>query len=214
MGALCCCFHVPDVQDNTGSNNSSSNDCLCPKCFFQKFMNKHGNLFTRGQMRALSSPNQQAASSNSGVVFNNSSDASVSHDGAVPNNASSRHLQEQFNEANGRQEKGTCRSQVQPEPVGQSHIQGNPKSIEGDKIVVSNSEVGLSSGMEGGIAYTFPLQDDEDVCPTCLEEYTQENPKIIAKCSHHYHLSCIYEWMERSENCPACRELMLFDESS
>uniref|UniRef100_A0A3Q7GBW1 RING-type E3 ubiquitin transferase n=1 Tax=Solanum lycopersicum TaxID=4081 RepID=A0A3Q7GBW1_SOLLC len=44
--------------------------------------------------------------------------------------------------------------------------------------------------------------EDEDVCPTCLEEYTPENPKIFTKCSHHYHLSCIYEWQERSETCP------------
>ncbi|GKC68135.1 E3 ubiquitin protein ligase-like protein [Tanacetum coccineum] len=46
--------------------------------------------------------------------------------------------------------------------------------------------------------------DNEDVCPTCLEEYTLENPKIVTKCSHHFHLGCIYEWMERSDTCPMC----------
>lgn len=55
--------------------------------------------------------------------------------------------------------------------------------------------------------------EDEDVCPTCLEEYTQENPKITAKCSHHYHLGCIYEWMERSQTCPVCGKVMVFNES-
>ena len=35
-------------------------------------------------------------------------------------------------------------------------------------------------------------------------EYTPENPQIITKCSHHFHLSCIYEWMERSDTCPIC----------
>uniref|UniRef100_A0A0D9V9S3 RING-type E3 ubiquitin transferase n=1 Tax=Leersia perrieri TaxID=77586 RepID=A0A0D9V9S3_9ORYZ len=55
--------------------------------------------------------------------------------------------------------------------------------------------------------------EDEDVCPTCLEEYTPDNPKIIAKCSHHYHLSCIYEWMERSDTCPICGKEMEFCES-
>ncbi|KAK8699681.1 hypothetical protein V6N13_115764 [Hibiscus sabdariffa] len=54
--------------------------------------------------------------------------------------------------------------------------------------------------------------EDEDVCPTCLEEYDPENPKIVLRCSHGYHLSCIYEWMERSENCPICGKVMLFDE--
>jgi len=41
-----------------------------------------------------------------------------------------------------------------------------------------------------------------------LAEYTEENPKIVTKCYHHYHLGCIYEWMERSENCPVCGKVM------
>ncbi|KAI3503721.1 hypothetical protein L1887_32170 [Cichorium endivia] len=54
--------------------------------------------------------------------------------------------------------------------------------------------------------------DDEDICPICLEEYTSENPRIVTKCSHHYHLSCIYEWNERSKTCPVCSKLMVFKE--
>ncbi|KAL8200919.1 hypothetical protein R6Q57_012258 [Mikania cordata] len=45
-------------------------------------------------------------------------------------------------------------------------------------------------------------------CPTCLEEYDEENPKIITKCEHHFHLSCILEWMERSDTCPVCDQEM------
>ncbi|KAL6294880.1 hypothetical protein ACE6H2_003022 [Prunus campanulata] len=56
--------------------------------------------------------------------------------------------------------------------------------------------------------------EHEDECPTCLEEYTPENPKTTMQCSHQYHLACIYEWMERSQNCPICSRVMLFDESS
>lgn len=55
-----------------------------------------------------------------------------------------------------------------------------------------------------------PLQDEEDVCPTCLEEYDAENPKLITKCDHHFHLACILEWMERSETCPVCDQEMIF----
>ncbi|XP_074290156.1 E3 ubiquitin-protein ligase At3g02290-like [Silene latifolia] len=61
--------------------------------------------------------------------------------------------------------------------------------------------------------YFYSSYEDEDVCPTCLEDYTEENPKIVTKCSHHFHLGCIYEWMERSENCPVCGKTMAFDES-
>lgn len=53
--------------------------------------------------------------------------------------------------------------------------------------------------------------EEEDVCPTCLEEYNSDNPRIITKCEHHFHLSCILEWMERSETCPICDQIMMFD---
>eukprot|EP00252_Welwitschia_mirabilis_P007182 TRINITY_DN1831_c0_g1_i2.p1 TRINITY_DN1831_c0_g1~~TRINITY_DN1831_c0_g1_i2.p1 ORF type:complete len:170 (-),score=33.24 TRINITY_DN1831_c0_g1_i2:471-980(-) len=59
----------------------------------------------------------------------------------------------------------------------------------------------------------FQLDDEEDVCPTCLEEYDEENPKIITKCEHHFHLACILEWMERSDTCPICDQEMVFNET-
>lgn len=53
--------------------------------------------------------------------------------------------------------------------------------------------------------------EEEDVCPTCLEEYDSENPKITTKCQHHFHLACIFEWKERSDTCPVCDKEMIFD---
>ncbi|XP_020574493.1 probable E3 ubiquitin-protein ligase RHB1A isoform X2 [Phalaenopsis equestris] len=50
--------------------------------------------------------------------------------------------------------------------------------------------------------------DDDDVCPICLEEYDDENPRIFTKCKHHFHLSCILEWFERSNKCAVCDQLM------
>ncbi|XP_039139927.1 probable E3 ubiquitin-protein ligase RHB1A isoform X1 [Dioscorea cayenensis subsp. rotundata] len=55
--------------------------------------------------------------------------------------------------------------------------------------------------------------DEEDVCPICLEEYDLENPRILTKCEHHYHLACILEWMERSDTCPVCDQIMVFDQT-
>ncbi|KAI3942026.1 hypothetical protein MKW92_010057 [Papaver armeniacum] len=55
--------------------------------------------------------------------------------------------------------------------------------------------------------------EEEDCCPTCLEEYDDENPRIITKCEHHFHLACILEWMERSDTCPVCDQEMDFDQS-
>lgn len=53
---------------------------------------------------------------------------------------------------------------------------------------------------------------DGDVCPTCLDPYTEENPKISTRCNHHFHLACIYEWLERSQTCPVCGRKMEFEE--
>lgn len=56
--------------------------------------------------------------------------------------------------------------------------------------------------------------EEEDVCPTCLEDYDLENPRIVTKCEHHFHLSCILEWMERSDTCPICDQIMMFEMGS
>ncbi|XP_031132392.1 probable E3 ubiquitin-protein ligase RHB1A [Ipomoea triloba] len=53
--------------------------------------------------------------------------------------------------------------------------------------------------------------EEEDVCPTCLEEYNADNPRINTKCNHHFHLSCILEWMERSDTCPVCDQEMIYE---
>ncbi|KAK4415919.1 putative E3 ubiquitin-protein ligase RHB1A [Sesamum alatum] len=58
---------------------------------------------------------------------------------------------------------------------------------------------------------TISAADEEDACPTCLEEYDAENPKIMTKCNHHFHLSCILEWMERSDTCPICNQEMRYE---
>ncbi|KAE8671106.1 Detected protein of confused Function [Hibiscus syriacus] len=57
------------------------------------------------------------------------------------------------------------------------------------------------------------MTEEEDACPICLEEYDTGNPKLITKCEHHYHLSCILEWMERSDTCPMYDQEMMFDET-
>ncbi|XP_011093125.1 probable E3 ubiquitin-protein ligase RHB1A [Sesamum indicum] len=53
--------------------------------------------------------------------------------------------------------------------------------------------------------------EEEDACPTCLEEYDSKNPKIMTKCNHHFHLSCNLEWMERSNTCPVCNQEMRYE---
>lgn len=79
----------------------------------------------------------------------------------------------------------------------------------GDKFVSKLSPLGKK---EKADAITS-LLDDEDICPTCLDGYDEENPKIMTKCGHHFHLGCIFEWMERSNRCPLCGQEMVFSEN-
>ena len=37
-----------------------------------------------------------------------------------------------------------------------------------------------------------------------------ENPKIWTGCAHHFHMPCIFEWMERKDTCPMCESKMTF----
>lgn len=58
------------------------------------------------------------------------------------------------------------------------------------------------------------IDDDEEVCPTCLESYTDDNPKIAPTCGHSFHLQCLCAWNERSGSrfCPICAKVLVFDD--
>lgn len=60
------------------------------------------------------------------------------------------------------------------------------------------------------------LQDSDNVCIVCMDDLlSEEHKKKKAKrlpCGHFLHLSCLKNWMERSQTCPICR-LPVFDES-
>ncbi|KAG5563289.1 hypothetical protein RHGRI_005888 [Rhododendron griersonianum] len=49
-----------------------------------------------------------------------------------------------------------------------------------------------------------------DITSCFFAEYDDDNPKIITKCEHHFHLACILEWMERSDTCPVCDQVRRF----
>lgn len=57
---------------------------------------------------------------------------------------------------------------------------------------------------------TSDLEEDEneDTCPICLERYTYENPRMMTKCNHSFHLQCAMAWSERSQKCPVCDRKM------
>ncbi|GLT79692.1 hypothetical protein SLA2020_511720 [Shorea laevis] len=80
---------------------------------------------------------------------------------------------------------------------------------QANSLVLSPRKFEISKLNEPKVSKT----EEEDACPICLEEYDAENPKLITKCEHHFHLSCILEWMERSDTCPICDQEMIFDDT-
>lgn len=46
---------------------------------------------------------------------------------------------------------------------------------------------------------------DDDSCLICLDDFTEDNPRINLGCGHGFHLACMLEWQERGNNiCPVC----------
>ncbi|GMH27242.1 hypothetical protein Nepgr_029085 [Nepenthes gracilis] len=229
MGAVCCCLQAEDFEDYVNRNGFLYRNCTCLSCFLQHFF-QYATLFRRGEVQAIPSSIQGTATLTSTVsADNNVSDIYRSPPRPLPYDVVPRYLRLQREGLVSRREKGSSHSNEEAEPLRRSaEIDVHSESLStGDKWNSSTCEdeskehcklsVKLSSRKSIAevteAAYVYSSSEDEDVCPTCLEEYTPENPKIVTKCSHHFHLGCIYEWMERSENCPVCGKVMAFDES-
>ncbi|KAK1438611.1 hypothetical protein QVD17_04420 [Tagetes erecta] len=94
-----------------------------------------------------------------------------------------------------------------------SPVPTNHSELIGENIVMEAVESVATEEFDAGLEKSDELKKSApfvapEECPTCLEEYDEENPKIITKCEHHFHLSCILEWMERSDTCPVCDKVM------
>eukprot|EP00889_Picochlorum_renovo_P008249 jgi/Picre1/35279/NNA_002741.t1 len=48
------------------------------------------------------------------------------------------------------------------------------------------------------------LEEEENVCSICLDEFTDCDPSAMTVCGHGYHLQCIMQWAQRSRECPLC----------
>ena len=51
---------------------------------------------------------------------------------------------------------------------------------------------------------------DEDICSICLEGYSTDSEDVnvayIKQCGHVHHFNCVWQWLEKNNNCPLCRE--------
>ncbi|XP_041015323.1 E3 ubiquitin-protein ligase At3g02290-like isoform X2 [Juglans microcarpa x Juglans regia] len=184
MESFFCCFHDKDPGET--ANVSSQGNCTCPLCFTRNSFSKFAAFFRGGQMHALhSSPQEAASSTPNGAPAYTEPATILSHPGTLVSNIDFRS------------------SNLQQDEL----VKGLNKD--------SSLKFSLENTKAGDLYDDRALPEDhEDICPICLEEYIPENPKILTQCSHHYHLSCIYEWMERSETCPVCCQVLILDETN
>ncbi|XP_019198307.1 PREDICTED: E3 ubiquitin-protein ligase RHF1A-like isoform X1 [Ipomoea nil] len=64
-------------------------------------------------------------------------------------------------------------------------------------------------------SFVVAAVSNDDDCTICLEPFSCRDPRTVAECTHGYHLQCILEWSQRSEECPiCCRQLVLKDSAS
>ncbi|XP_061344233.1 E3 ubiquitin-protein ligase At3g02290 [Gastrolobium bilobum] len=227
MGSVCGCLSVDEFEDYVNPNVPVYRNCVCLSCFVQSFLNVYASLFRRGEVHSIPSSIQGAASMTSTASLDDSlSDMYRSPPRPLPYDADPRCFRSQRDGLVSRREKGSSHLNEESEPLT-GDVDADPESLNsgnkwnectgevGSKEYHSKSSVRLSSAkLTTGVGLVYASSEEEDVCPTCLEEYTEENPRIVTKCSHHFHLGCIYEWMERSDTCPVCGKVMVFDETT
>ncbi|KAH0707473.1 hypothetical protein KY290_012433 [Solanum tuberosum] len=89
--------------------------------------------------------------------------------------------------------------------------EGNVQTADIQLDAIKEVEDELEKSDEFKKSNILVLLPPQEECPICLEEYDAENPKMSTKCEHQFHLSCILEWMERSDTCPVCDQETVFN---
>ncbi|PIA43332.1 hypothetical protein AQUCO_01900004v1 [Aquilegia coerulea] len=227
MGSVCGCLHVDDIEEYANPDNPAYQNCICIRCLLQNCITVYTTLFHRGEVHAIPSSVEGETSLTSTASQDiNLSDTYSSPPRPLPYDADPRCYRSQRGGLVSRHEKGSSHSHEESEPLRGSDCNAVFETYSSVEKCYGSAEGGSkecfsdpplkhpSAKLASGIGYFYTSSEEEDVCPTCLEEYTPENPKIMTRCAHHYHLGCIYEWMERSDSCPVCGKVMEFDETT
>ncbi|XP_026659294.2 E3 ubiquitin-protein ligase At3g02290-like [Phoenix dactylifera] len=227
MGSVCSCFHIGDFEDYAHANASICTHCICFSCLTQQLIHVYTALFQRGEVRAIPSSVEGTAPLASAALvtddfipdtyrppprplpYDDPRCSRLQRDGLVSRRDKSlSHFHEESEPLRRNSSYTEMETMSRVDKCGSDYDRGS-KLCDSESLLKHP----LTEDTKGA-TYFFPSSEDEDVCPTCLEEYTSENPRIIMQCTHHFHLSCIYEWMERSDACPICGKMMVFNETA
>ncbi|XP_051117958.1 E3 ubiquitin-protein ligase RING1-like [Andrographis paniculata] len=95
-------------------------------------------------------------------------------------------------------------------PIIEDYNQTAAASVGVDHHVWHIRTVGFPQAVIDSIAvFRFRRGDgliDGSDCSVCLNEFEEdESLRLLPKCSHAFHLSCIDTWLRAHKNCPVCR---------
>lgn len=208
MGSLCCCLNAGRSEEF-----SLSRQCLCFGFLFEHLFSAYSSLFQPERQTitlphpASSGPSGGTDEDSIGSVFR-PPPRPLPYDDPRCSPLYRGRSAGVFGKA-----PGPCDEETEPLRCGISGPQGDltVEVVADEDSSPRLSEMPLKQ-WQRDVPYAFDSFEDEDVCPTCLDEYSSEDPKIILLCCHHFHLGCIYEWKERSDACPICGKMMVFDE--
>ena len=82
-----------------------------------------------------------------------------------------------------------------------------------EEVVMPGSE--LQQQMARAVSLNLEAQGDE--CVICMEGFDPTNPRMPTLCGcgqnkTYFHLPCLYQWIEQSEECPSCRQKLRWEE--
>lgn len=93
------------------------------------------------------------------------------------------------------------------------HANNDIPTIDLEEVVLPGSE--LQKQMARTVSLNLEAQGDE--CVICMEGFDPTNPRMPTLCGcgqnkTYFHLPCLYQWMEQSEDCPSCRQRLRWEE--
>ncbi|XP_020587867.1 E3 ubiquitin-protein ligase At3g02290-like [Phalaenopsis equestris] len=222
MGGFCCC----PCEEDEGyilPSNPIYRHCMCLRYFLHQLFSGHVPTFQRLEGHTSASAVAVATPlTSTTATFSPANDSLSDTYHLVPrplpfNSNDMIYSRSQHDGLISRREKitGHVTDHRRVRSGSDSDVElGSGKKLENLNIEDESDREKDLSAKTYSTGYVQGSLEDEDVCPICLDEYNPENPKIDTKCSHYYHLSCMYEWMERSDSCPICGKEMEFCEST
>lgn len=227
MGALCCCLSSDHLEDYVPYQNGTLlRERSCFRCCMRWLFNSHyTSNFDEVDHQENIFPIQASTSSvGGGSVGSSSLDTSMPEvfqapPLPLPYDSDPRYLRPIGRDGLiSRRGDKSGMSHSNSDGGGGTALQrrfGNGSGDHEELVLksVASEKTSLSSKAFPRVESNLSILDDDDICPTCLDGYTEENPRITTACGHNFHLSCIYEWMERSKRCPICDKEMIFSES-